>query len=406
MYAHDAQRRYPGNYLQECIATWRADPEFEPDLPYYGFSSVDLAIEHGDCPEGHFLRWLKREHPDAVGLAGRANAIPTPDYVLAQHGQAWRTRLPEALHPTAWIADRAIERMQRAVRAEKPFFVYCSFPDPHHPYTPPGKYWDMYQPENIDLPPSFGAAEGPPHWRWLQDENAKDRAVKNSQACFAASEREAREAIALNWGALSFIDAQIGRVLAALKASGNEDDTVVIFTSDHGEFAGEHALLLKGSLHYGSLTRTPLIWRGPGIQNPGRRDHALLSTVDISLSILEQAGVSPFNGMQGRSFMPLIWGQQGYRARRKLLIEEDGQRIYYGFDHPVRMRTLLTPTHRLSVYDGVAGGELYDRQNDPDETRNLWDDPAAHSLRAALHGELASALMHACDTSPLPTAFA
>ena len=405
-YTQDAQLPYPGDYLQECIATWRGAPRFEPALPFYGFGSVDLAIEHGDCPQGHYWRWLTQHHPDILGLAGKANALPTPDYLLSQVGQAWRTRLPEELHPTAWIADRAIDRIREASRQEQPFFVYCSFPDPHHPYTPPGRYWDMYKPDDMELPPSFHARAEAPHLRWLQAERDQGRAVKNSQACFAASEREAREAIALGWGSLAFIDAQIGRVLQALKASGQHEDTVVIFTSDHGEFAAEHGLLLKGSLHYGCLTRTPLIWKGPGMASPGRRDRHLLSTVDISSTILEQAGVEPFNGMQGRSFLPLVQGRADFEPRSSLLIEEDGQRIYYGFDRPVRMRTLLTDRHRISMYDGVSWGELYDRQADPEETDNLWELPSAAPVRQRLAAELAHALMQACDTSPLPTAFA
>ncbi|MEK7344377.1 MAG: sulfatase-like hydrolase/transferase [Pseudomonadota bacterium] len=405
-HGHDAHLPYPGNYLQECIDTWRADPAFEPQLPFYGFGSVDLAIEHGDCPEGHYLRWLKQNHPQALALAGKDNATPTPDYALAAVGQAWRTRLPEELHPTAWIADRAIARIESAAEQSRPFFVYCSFPDPHHPYTPPGRYWDMYKPEDVTLPASFYAQPSVPHLAWLHQQRDAGQAVKNSQACFAVSEREAREAVALGYGSLSFIDSNIGRVLAALKASGQAEQTVVIFTSDHGEFAGDHALLLKGSLHYDSLTRTPFIWNGPGVAAPGRQDNALLSSIDISSTILDQAGVEPYNGMQGRSFLPLIEGREDFVRRDHLLIEEEGQRTYFGFDEPVRMRSLLSGQYRLSLYDGEDWGELYDRQADPIESRNLWDDPAHASLKHELLGQLAREMLRLSETSPAPTALA
>lgn len=406
VYGRDAHLPYPGDYLQECIDTWRANPAFEPSLPFYGFGSVDLAIEHGDCPEGHYLRWLRQKQPQALALAGRHNAIPTPDYQLSAVGQAWRTRLPEELHPTAWIADRAIDRIQSAVAQSRPFFVYCSFPDPHHPYTPPGRYWDMYKPEEVTLPASFNASASAPHLAWLHRQRDEGRAVKNSQACFAVSEREAREAVALGYGSLSFIDSHIGRVLAALSAAGQDENTVVVFTSDHGEFAGDHALLLKGSLHYGSLTRTPFIWRGPGVVQPGRQGDALLSTIDIGPTLLDQAGVEPFNGMQGRSFLPQVQGRGDFARREYLLIEEEGQRTYFGFERPVRMRTLLSASHRLSVYDGEPWGELYDRQADPIESRNLWDDPAHSQLKHELMGELARQMLAHSETSPAPTALA
>lgn len=401
----DAQRAYPGDHQQECAARWRDDPGFEPTLPYYGFDHLDLAIEHGDCPQGHYRRWLAREHPEALAWAGPENAIPAPDYRLTQVRQAWRTRLPQELHPTAWIADRAIDRIRAAAEREQPFFVYCSFPDPHHPYTPPGRYWDLYKPEAVPLPASFHSAEPPPHLAWLRGERDAGRAVKNTQACFAVSEREAREAIALNWGSLSFIDSQVGRVLAALEACGQAHNTVVVFTSDHGEFAGEHQLLLKGSLHYPSLTRTPLIWRDPEGARAARSD-ALLSSIDIGPSILARAGAEPYNGIQGRSFLPLVRGEPGHATREHLLIEEDGQRTYFGFDRPVRMRTLLGAQHRLSVYDGVDWGELYDRVADPHQLHNLWHDPGSQPLKRELLAELARQLLAHADTSPAPTALA
>lgn len=404
-FSHDAQRPFPGDYLQECTARWKEDPGFEPQRPYYGFTHLDLAIEHGDRPEGHYRRWLQREHPEALGLTGPANAIPAPEYQLTGLKQAWRTRLPEQLHPTAWIADRAIDRIRAAAGEQSPFFVYCSFPDPHHPYTPPGHYWDMYKPEAVELPPSFHSAEPPPHLAWLRAQRDSGKAVKDTQACFAASEREAREAIALGYGALSFIDDQIGRVLAALDASGQAENTVVIFTSDHGEFAGEHQLLLKGSLHYASLTRAPLIWRDPAAA-PGRRSDALLSSIDLSASVLDRAGLEPYNGLQGRSFLALVRGEEAYAARDHLLIEEEGQRTYFGFDRPVRMRTLLSERMRLSVYDGVEWGELYDRGIAEAESTNLWSDCAYQKLKGELLGELARVMLTLADTSPAPTAFA
>ncbi len=239
-HATDAQRPFPGHYLQESAATWRADPQFEMQLPFYGFEQVELAIGHGDLPGGHFRQWLARQHPQALALAGRAHAQPSPDYALAACGQAWRTRLPEELHPGSWVAERTIAHLRRAAASGKPFLSYCSFPDPHSPYTAPGRYWDMYRPEDMVLPDSYAnRGTPPPHLAWLQQQRDQGLAVKNTMGCFAATPREVQEALALNFGAIAFLDQQIGRVLGALAELGLAQDTVVLFTSDHGEFAGD-----------------------------------------------------------------------------------------------------------------------------------------------------------------------
>lgn len=405
-HALDAERPYPGNHRQEAARLWREDPLHDVALPYYGFGHVEFAIEHGDLPAGHYQRWLQAQHPEALALAGRANAQPTPEYALAACGQAWRTRLPQELHPSAWIGERTAQWLRQAAGGNKPFLAYCSFPDPHSPYTPPGRYWDLFRPEDMALPPSFHSRTPPPHLRWLREARDAGRAVKNTMGCFAATEREAREAIALNLGGMAFIDAQIGRVLAELRALGLEQDTVVLFTSDHGEFAGDHQLLLKGPLHYRSLVRTPLLWADPA-SGGGRRSDALLSTVDIAPSILARAGVEGYNGLQGRSFLPLARGEEnGAALRDAVLIEEEGQRTSYGFATPVRLRTLVAGRYRLSVYDGVDWGELYDRAEDPLEARNLWDEPALRPLRAELAERLCREMLANAERSPAPTALA
>ncbi|MFO1266754.1 MAG: sulfatase-like hydrolase/transferase, partial [Rubrivivax sp.] len=294
-----------------------------------------------------------------------------------------------------------------AAAAEQPFFIQCSFPDPHHPFSVPGRYWDMYRPEDVELPESFALAAGQPvpsHVAWLHRQRDAGKAIKNSPMMFACTEREAREAIALNYGSIQHIDDAIGRVLAHLNAKGLERDTVVVFTSDHGDYLGDHQLLWKGPIHYQSLIRTPFIWHDPAMPKRATSD-ALCSTIDIAPTILERAGLEAYHGIQGESLLPLVSGERE-RVRDKVLIEEEGQRIFLGFDTRVRMRTLQTDRHRLSVYDGVRWGELYDLLEDPHEMRNLWDEPKLAALRAELISELTYSMLGYTDTSPMSTALA
>ena len=404
--SREAHRRPSGPYGQELQSTWEADPAHDLTLPYYGFESVDLSIRHGDQQYGHWRRWIRTQAKDADALIGPANATPTPGFELTRCRQAWRTRVPEELYPTSCITERTLSAIRACAEDERPFFIQCSYPDPHHPFTPPGRYWDMYRPDDIPLPPSFGAAHRdlPPHVRWLHDARDAGKAVKHTQALFACSEREAREAIALNYGSISMIDDGVGRLLAELRRLGRADDTVVIFTSDHGDFLGDHQLLLKGPIHYEGLVRTPFVWMDPAAP-AARVSEALVQATDLAPTVLARAGVTPYNGIQGRSLLPLVEGRaDGFRD--DLVVEEEGQRTYLGFPGRVRLRSLVTSRHRLSVYDGVPWGELYDLAEDPHETVNLWDDAGAVKLRAELIERLARAMLAASEESPYPTALA
>jgi arylsulfatase A-like enzyme len=393
----------PGRYDQEMGNKWRDDPRHDVDLPYYGFDSVEFANDHGDQVEGHYTRWLRQKRNDGDALRGPQNALPGESAAP----QAWRTKLPEELYPTSYIEERAVARLKEyAADRQQPFFLKCSFPDPHHPFTPPGRYWDMYDPAKVELPASwnFERRIAPPHLRWLLNQRDAGKAVKHTPALFACTEEEARAAIALSYGMITMIDGAIGRILAQLRATGLERNTVVIFTSDHGDFMGDHQLLLKGPLHYRSITRVAFIWRDPARPARGRRA-ALASTLDIARTVLERADVPVFAGMQGRALLPAIDGNDT-DWRDALLIEEEGQRVYLGFSNRVRVRTLRTERYRLSVYDGATWGELYDRHSDPDETQNLWDDHAYRKLRGDLNQRLVHLMIEHSDTSPYPPGLA
>lgn len=404
--AVEARPSAAGRYDQEWVPSWKADPNFDLDLPFYGFSEVDLTIEHGDDLQGHYRRWLRAKRADAESLIGEKNALPAPEYELTRFHQAWRSRLPPELHPNGYCTERTIARLENYARADAPFFLMCSYADPHHPYTPVGEYWGMYPPEEVELPHSFAApTDGlPPHVKWLHGQRDQGKAVKHTPMLFAASEREAREAIALNYGLISMIDDGVGRILARLEALNLADDTVVVFTSDHGDYMGDHQLLLKGPIHYRSLVQVPLIWRDPAC--PGaQRSAAFAGTIDLAPTILARAGVTGFNGIQGKNLLP-FFAPGGARLYEDMLIEEEGQRMGVGLPTRARVRSLVTDRHRLTLYDGVDWGELYDREADPDETRNLWSDPRAQALRGELVLRLAKRMLAYSESSPNPTAVA
>ena len=403
--AREAQAADAGNYGREWGPSWRDRDDFELELPFYGFDDVSLAVDHGDRVLGHYRRWLRRQHPQVAALTGLEHALPAPDYRLTESGQAWRTRVPEECSTTSWIADETIRRLRGYASGAAPFFMQCSFPDPHHPFTPPGRFWGMYRPDDVELPASFHRSSSPPqHVGWLRAQRDAGKAVKGTPAAFACDEREAREAIALNYGSITHIDEAIGRVLRELEASDLARDTVVIFTSDHGDYLGDHQLLLKGPVHYQSLIRTPFIWADPSTPF-GRRSEALCSTIDIASSVLHRAGVPGYNGMQGR-VLECAGGSADSAERHSVLIEDEVQRVLFGFDSPPRLRTLVTRQWRLTIYANATWGELYDLEADPHECDNLWDDKGHAEVRSDLMAELIRQMTRHGETSPYASALA
>ena len=239
----------------------------------------------------------------------------------------------------------------------------------------------------------------PVAWALTQRESGK--AVVTEQAAFAVDEREAREAMALSCGMIAMIDDAVGRILAQLAARGLADDTIVIFTTDHGDFLGDHRLLLKGPAHYDGITHVPFIWAEPGTRAPRRTD-VLGGTVDIASTILDRARIQSYNGIQGESLLPVISGDGVATTRDSMVIEDDQQRAILGHRTPPRLRTLVTQRWRMTIAHGDAWGELYDLQNDPHEMDNLFEDPSHERVRAELMEKLAYRQMELADRSPLP----
>jgi len=371
-------------------------------VPFYGFQHVDLVTGHGDQCGADYLHWLRERHPDADRLRSAAAAL-AHDYTCPQ---AVRTAVPEELYPSSYIRERAVACLNDmvATNKDKPFFLMVSFPDPHHPFTPPGRYWDMYRPKDMERPAAFARADWrpSPYVERLIAARASGKANVHSQAAFAVNEREALEARSLTCGMISCIDAAIGGVLAALASSGRREDTVLLFMSDHGDYLGDHRILLKGPAMYQGVVRTPFIWSDPYSRARGTRSGALASTIDVAATILERARLAPYLGMQGVSLLGSLENGTA-AARESVLIQYDHQ---IGPSRPGRMlRThgLVTGEWRMSIGEGVPGGELYNLKRDPDEFFNLWDDRATSEDKCELLHRLARAQMEAVDELPLPT---
>lgn len=366
---------------------------------YYGYQEVDLVIGHGDAPGGHYLHWARERGVDPRVLGG---AEPALDHA-ASWDQVYTSAIPAAAHPTSYIGERAEARVRAAADEEDPFFLFVSFPDPHHPFAPPLDYARLYDPASLELPVGFEQdhSGSPTHIR----EMIAARGVPNSDPTmsFAVTEEQYRAAAAAQYGLITFMDEQIGRVLDALRETGQDQETIIVFTSDHGDLFGDHGLMLKHFVHYRAVTRVPLTVRVPGLE--AGRNPSLVSSADLAPTLLELTKTPEFRGIQGVSLQQLLTGEKT-RLREALLVEEEQPFSLSGLPAPVRMRTVITEEGRMTRYFGTDEAEVYDHRNDPDELVNVAFDPAAAGLRRRLETAMLETMAGVLDEGIAPTAAA
>ena len=194
---------------------------------------------------------------------------------------------------------------------------------------------------------------------------------------------------------IELIDDQVGRILDAVRDSGQEEHTLVVFTSDHGEMLGDHGLIQKGCRFYEGLVRVPLILAWPGAIQRGLVSDALVELTDLAPTLLEAAGAAVPDWMQGRSLLPLASGAADPHRHRDAVLCE----YFDALDTPDATRATMYRERRykLVAYHGHGLGELYDLEQDPGEFDNLWDDPAHAAVKANLLLESYAASMHAVD---------
>jgi len=286
----EAWKTDSGDYANEAPLRFEADAPYEYPMPYYGYEHIDMVTGHGDRAGGHYQQWFRQQHSNWRELTDRGNQL-AHNYSCPQ---AFRTPVPEDSYPTFFVRDRARSYLHSIKNDTAPFFSFVSFPDPHHPFNPPGKYWDMYSPDEFELPVRFTDHANPPPP--LVDAKAKfdsGELPAVAQMSFMASEQHLREAMALSAGMITMIDDAVGDIVATLKETGQYDNTVIIFNSDHGDFLGDFDLLLKGAWLKDAITRVPMIWSDPADRTE-RVSSSLASTVDIAATVLQRAGVKPY----------------------------------------------------------------------------------------------------------------
>ena len=379
---------------------WNEMADFEhynvgPEGDFFGFERAAFAIMHGDQVLGHYENWLREKGADPDKLLGPRNALDRYDGWY----QIYKSAVPVELHPSSYVADETIDEIARAAQDERPFFIHASWPDPHHPFTPPGHYYDMYPPSAMRLPATFDDphTDSMPHYRRMI--SARGNMLFHNVDGWAPTEDQLRHALAAEYGCISLLDACIGRVLDALKTNGVADNTIIVFTSDHGDMFGDHGAMLKHAMHYEGCIRVPLLIAAPRCE-AGTTD-AFASAIDLAPTLLDLAGVDGFYGMQGHVLSPLLQNPRT-SVRDAVYIEEDQKEDMTGAGVDTRMRTLVNELGRLTIYLGHDHGELF-AADDALELENLFGRPEAHELQQAMTTQLLQAMLAHGESSPRPS---
>lgn len=354
--------------------------------PFYGFEDYAMNRDHGHGDAGqHYAVWLEERLPNwREYFGGDSKHLD---------GHVWN--LPEEFHYNTWITEESNRRLEDYKKNDDPFFLWVSHPDPHGPHTGPERWVNMYDPDELDIP---SVTEGehdknPPHHQMTQQEKP-DRLVYQEEGghdCHGVHShlskmKNNKERVATIYGKTTMLDHYVGQVLDKLDELGLTNDTLVVYTTDHGDFFGQHGLAGKGAFHYEDMIKIPFVARLPGVIPAGTRTDAMVSLVDLAPTFLDIAGIDVPRSMTGNSQKSVLEGSQE-KVRDHIIVENHHQPT------TLHLKTYVNDRYKLTVYYNQSYGELFDLEEDPGEINNLWDDPESQDLKQELmlkyiHAEL------------------
>lgn len=376
-------------------------PTASPESPYYGFQHLD-SVE--DNRVGPYLDWVLANFPEYAGYSiGCLFNIPTAEaywrgrrdlrseYLQAREkfvkpleisptcnwGFGHYSPLPEEAHQNTWIANRACDQID-GHDAPRPLLLWVGFVDPHNPFDPPARFRDMYPVAGVESPIRQQGEEA----GWSPHHHALYQGYFN-----AFTESDWRTLRALYYGSVTFMDQAIGRILARLEQKLDMRNTVIIYTSDHGEILGDHGICGKCAYHYDSCIRVPMIGRWDGHWQAGVRQREIVELTDLMPTLLAAAGIDRQPVMDGRSFEPLLAkGNHDTASDRWAPRDHAYSESYSGApEDPTPSphhwaKTVRTDRWRATFYPDPGHGELFDMENDPCELRNLWHEASSREV--------------------------
>ncbi|KRG15775.1 sulfatase [Virgibacillus soli] len=358
--------------------------------PFYGFDHVELARNHtNEAHVGqHYALWMEEK-----GLSNWRDYFLSPTGNMDPH-ETYKWKLPEKYHYNNWIAERSNAMLEEYKNNDENFFLWSSFFDPHPEYLVPEPWDTMYDSKDLTIPKVTPKEheKNPPHFRKTQEdapdfsdlyESGKEIHGYRSHhyyeygSKFKLTDYDRKKIVSTYYGMISMLDKYVGKILDKLDALGLAENTIVVFTTDHGHLFGQHGMQAKGGFHYEDLIKLPFIVRYPGHVPEGRVTSAMQSLVDLAPTFLSFCNVPIPISMTGVD-QKLVWLGKKELARDHIICE---------FRHEatkIHQKTYVNERYKLTVYYNRNYGELFDLETDPGEINNLWDNPAYASLKSEL----------------------
>jgi len=359
------------------------------DAQTHGF---DYRLDFNDWYQ--YLGPKTKLYADELSRRNSGSGMPQIDDLWRDSGDPWEghrtpdsregfvhvggaSKMAEADHFESFVARESV-RFLRKFSSKHPFFLISSYLKPHDPFMPPKRFADRFDPAKMPLPATFRRlAAGSPDAERVP-RVVRDLAQRHGPTPEVRTEAGARRRIAMYYANLAYLDATLAGVLAALRELNLENDTLVVYSSDHGEMLGEHGLWQK-SLFYEPSCGVPLIFRAPGFAPAGQVCHAPVSQVGLAATLLDACGLEVPGGLDEPSFAP--WLREPSRPPARPVFAE---------------YALGTKQARAMIRDGDWKynhwandlAELYNLRDDPGEVRNLADDPAHRSTLQRLRERL------------------
>ncbi len=335
---------------------------FTPTYFDVGFDEMQLSEQdgHGRWDDDYHRYLMERGLCDVNDLEDQRREFRknASDEYRKSFG-AMVSNLPEEHHATTWIAERAIETLQGWDK-NRPSLLMTGFIKPHHPFDPPAPWDKMYKPEKLSILPG-----------WTEKSYDHDQKLSRGYFNNASLDKPAlRKAMAYYYATISQIDFHVGRMIKLLKDNGLYDDTLIIYTADHGDYMGHHHMLLKGNYLYDSLAKVPLIVKWPRNKNAGSVMSRLVNNIDIAPTICNVVNLPVADTMAGND-----------------LAKDKGHEIIYS-EASTKQAMARTQRHKLILAGPKNANLFFDLEKDPYELNNLYGDPDYKDIISRLERKL------------------
>lgn len=355
--------------------------------PYWGFNHVELLM--GQCaPVAHYGEWFFKNGGTKEMLTKHPTKYDPKTSVM---------KMPLELHPCAFIAEKSIEFMKKSKDNGKPFFTVASFQDPHAPFNPPEEMAEKYSTKDVVMPKGDkeGLESRPKHYinhfkgEWDRSYGGR----KKPKHPDGISESVTRERIAKTYAMIDLVDQNVGKMLNFLEDQGLRDDTIVVFSSDHGELLGDYGLWSKGPFYYDCLMNTALLISCPALIKPGVSD-TIFSDLDIAPTLCDMAGIEQMPFMDGISQLPHMLDNKK-EVRDRCLIE---YRNGYG-EKDISSKALVKKDYKYIRYQ-TGEEELTHLSKDPEERDNVAQKPEYSEIKEQLKTELLDEILKTEQKGP------